>query len=61
MFLEFNWTANVYQPRFGDRFTDIRGVRSYETLADAKWHLETCKLQLGRKTDTMTWEIISAD
>lgn len=30
-YLEDNWTAGVYQARFGTSFTDIRGVRSWET------------------------------
>ena len=60
MFLEFNWTANVYQPRFGDSFTSVNGWRSFETLEQAKAELAYCHLKLGKKTDTRTWEIIEA-
>ena len=59
MYLEFDWTFNVYRPRFGDTFIDVRGVRSWESLKDAKWDLAVCKLKLGKKTDSRTWEIIT--
>jgi rubredoxin len=57
MFLEYDWTFNVYRPRLGDTFTDVRGERSWESLADAKWALKLCGLKLGRKTDSRTWAI----
>jgi hypothetical protein len=59
MYLEYNWTACVYQPRFGDTFTSVNGLRSYDSLATAKQELAIVKLKLGRKTDTRTWEIIA--
>ena len=61
MFLEFDWTFNVYRPRFGDRFTDVRGERSFETLKDARWALRMAGLRLGDKTNSRTWRIVSAD
>lgn len=59
LYLEFNWTAGTYQARFGDTFTDIRGVRSWGSLADAKADLATAGLMLGRKTDSRSWRIES--
>lgn len=61
MYLEYDWTFGVYRPRFGQTFTDIRGERSFSSLADAKYALAVCKLALGKKTDSRTWEIKSAD
>jgi hypothetical protein len=57
MFLEYDWTFNVYRPRLGDTFTDVRSERSWESLAAAKWALKLCGLKLGRKTDSRTWAI----
>jgi hypothetical protein len=57
MYLEFNWTANAYQFRFGDTFTDVQGYRSADSLDDARWILSTAKLKLGKKTDSRTWAI----
>jgi hypothetical protein len=59
MFLEYNWTAQVYQPRFGDSFTSVNGFRSFESIEEAKQVLGWCRLKLGKKTDSRTWEIIS--
>lgn len=59
MFLEYNWTACRYQPRFGDTFTDIRGERGWDSLDDAKAALEAAGLKLGRKTASRTWAIES--
>jgi len=61
LYLEFNWTANAYQPRFGDSFIDVRGERSFFTLADAKHALECAGLKLGDKTDSRTWRIESTN
>lgn len=61
MYLEFDWTFNVYRPRFGKTFTDIRGIRSYDHFEEVKAHLAQCGLKLGRKTDSRTWEIVSRD
>ena len=57
MHLEYNWTFCVYQPRVGASFTDIRGVRSYATLREARDHLASIGLALGKKTDSRTWRI----
>jgi hypothetical protein len=57
MFLEFNWTANVYIFRFGDVPTSVLGYRSAESLDEARWILSTAKLKLGKKTDSRTWAI----
>ena len=59
MFLEFNWTAGVYQGRLGATFTAIGGCRSFASLEEAKAVLNSCGLILGRKTDSRTWEILS--
>lgn len=59
-FIEFNWTANVYQFRIGTTFTDFRGVRSWETITDVRADLSAAGLRLGDKTDSMTWPVISA-
>jgi hypothetical protein len=60
MYVEFNWTANVYQFRFGHTFTSVGGFHSAEDLEGVRWILSTCKLKLGKKTDTRTWEILAA-
>lgn len=57
MYLEYDWTFNVYRPRVGNVFTSVNGCRSFESLDDAKQNLGWCKLKLGRKTDTRTWSI----
>jgi hypothetical protein len=57
MYLEYNWTACCYQPRFGDTFTSINGWRSFETLEQARTELALAGLKLGRKTDSRTWRI----
>ena len=59
MYLEYNWTACVYQPRLGRVFTAINGWRSFESLAIAELELSIVGLKLGRKTDSRTWEIIA--
>ncbi len=58
MYLEYDWTFNVYRPRFGQHFTAWRGRRSFETLAEAKEALADGMCKLGPKTDTRTWAII---
>lgn len=60
MYLEYDWTFDCYRPRFGRSWIDVRGERSWPTLQDAKLALSSAKLKLGRKTDTRTWEIVSA-
>lgn len=57
MYLEYDWTFNVYRPRFGTTFTAIADYQSFESLEDAKSVLGWCKLKLGRKTDSRTWKI----
>ena len=59
MFLEYNWTAGVYQFRFGHVWLDVVGYRSAETLDEARYILGLAKLKLGKKTDSRTWEVIS--
>jgi hypothetical protein len=60
MYLEFNWTANVYQFRFGHSFIDVRGFRSAESIDEAKYILGLAKLKVGKKTASRTWEIVEA-
>jgi len=57
MFLEYDWTFGVYKPRFGNTFTSVNGFHSFASMDEAKQHLAACKLQLGKKTDTRTWQI----
>jgi hypothetical protein len=59
MYLEYDWTFNVYRPRFGDSFISFRGHRSFESIDEVKQVLGSCGLKLGRKTDSRTWEIVS--
>lgn len=61
MYLEYDWTFGIFRPRFGDTFTGIRGVTFYDTMKQAKEHLASCGLALGKKTDSRTWEIITAE
>lgn len=61
MFLEYNWTANVYQPRVGDRFTDWRGYHSFATLEEARDVLAQSGCKLGKKTASRTWPIECGD
>ena len=60
MYLEFDWTCNVYRPRFGGTFTDIRGERSFATLRDADDALRFAGLIRGEKTDSRTWRLHAA-
>jgi hypothetical protein len=60
MFLEYDWTFNVYRPRFGDRFIAFRGWYSFESLDHARCELGYAGLKLGRKTDSRTWKIETA-
>lgn len=60
MFVEYDWSFNVYRFRFGQVFTDILGYRYADSMADAKLILAQAKLKLGRKTDSRTWEIVAA-
>ncbi|MGH7024178.1 MAG: hypothetical protein ACREEB_11395 [Caulobacteraceae bacterium] len=61
MFLEYDWTFNVYRPRFGAAFIDVRGERSWPSLAEAKAALADAGLTLGAKTDSRSWRIESTD
>ncbi len=61
MYLEYNWTACCYQPRFGNSFTSVNGWRFFETLQQAKNELAIAGLRLSRKTDSRTWQIERAD
>ncbi len=60
MFIEYDWTFMVYRPRFGLTFTDIRGERSFDSLADCRAALAAAGLRLGRKTDSRTWKVETA-
>jgi len=60
MYLEFDWTFNVYRARLGGTFTDIRGERSFPTLRDADDALRFAGLFRGEKTDSRTWRIRAA-
>lgn len=62
MFLEFNWTANVYQLRFGDTFIDLaNGERSWPTRLAAQFALSSHKLRLAEKTDSRTWRVVATE
>lgn len=61
MYLEHDWAFDCYRPRFGSTFIDVRGERSWESLADARWALQCAGLKLGKKTDSRTWEIETAE
>lgn len=58
MFVEYDWTFNVYRFRFGDTFTDWRGFRSLPSLSEVKALLGEAGCKLGRKTDSRTWAIV---
>jgi len=55
-FFEFNWTADAWQFRIGDRFTDFRGTRYWTTLADVKRDVANQGLVLV-KTDSRTYQL----
>lgn len=57
MFIEYDWTFNVYRPRFGDTFIAFRGERSWTSLQDARDALQMAGMKLGEKTDTHTWSV----
>lgn len=57
MYLEYDWTFNVYRPRLGSVFTSIAGQLSFESLCEAKQVLAWRGLKLGNKTDSRTWSI----
>ena len=59
MFLEYDWTFNVYRPRLGDTFIAWRGQRSFESLEHAREALALSGCRLGKKTDSRTWRIES--
>ena len=59
MFVEYDWTYNVYCFRHGENWTAFRGYRHLETLKDVKTLLECAGCKLGRKTDSRTWEIVA--
>jgi len=61
MYLEYDWTFGVFRPRVGRTFTDFRGYRSFETLAEAKAVLEQAGCRLGPKCASRTWRILCAD
>ncbi len=59
MYLEYNWTACCYQPRFGDVFISINGFRSYQDMRQAVQELRVMGLDVGKKTASRTWEIVT--
>ena len=59
MYLEYNWTALCYQPRFGQTFTSVNGHRSFDSLDHAREELAVVGLGIGKMTDSRTWEIIN--
>jgi hypothetical protein len=60
MYLEYDWTFNVYRARLGQTFTDVLGHRSWPSRRLAVETLARCGLRLGRKTDTRSWPIEAA-
>lgn len=56
-FFEFNWTADCWQFRIGDHFTDYRGTRSWPTLKDVKAEVAAHGLVL-KKTDSRTYQLL---
>jgi hypothetical protein len=57
MFLEYDWTFNVWRVRFGDRFISWRGEQSFASKQDAIEALRAGGCQLTQKTDSRTWRI----
>jgi hypothetical protein len=55
MFLEYDWTSNMYRSHLGGAFPWIE--HSFETLADARHDLRLIGLRMGAKTDERTWRI----
>lgn len=51
---EYNWTANCWQFRIGDEWTNYRGARSWATLKDVKADVAAQGLVLV-KTDSRTY------
>lgn len=58
MYLEHDWTFNVYRVRFGSTFIDWRGYRSFASRKEAHYILALTGNHIGRKTDSRTWEIV---
>ena len=56
-FIEYNWTAGVFQFRVGQSFTDFRGERSWPDMASVKAALAAGGCRLGKKTDSRTWPV----
>ena len=56
-FFEYNWTADCWQFRIGDRFTDYRGQRSWATLKDVIWTVQQQGLGVY-KTDSRTYQLM---
>ena len=61
MYVEYDWTFNVYRVRAGQTFTDWRGQYSFESLDDVRTTLSQSGCKLGKKTDSRTWPIETAD
>jgi hypothetical protein len=62
LFLEFDWTFNVYRFRFGETFIGFGRYqeRSFATLRDATATAAEQGLAIGRKTDSRTWQVQQA-
>lgn len=60
MFLEYDWTFNVYRPRFGASFISIGpdNVRSFDSLDYACTYLATLGLRIAGKSASRTWRVI---
>jgi hypothetical protein len=57
MFLEYDWTSDLYRSRGLDEFSSIVGLRTFATLADARRELNLVGLRLVRRLDLRTWQI----
>jgi len=60
MFIEYDWTYDLYRIRFGSVWTSFRGVSDWQSLKDVKFDLERGGCKLGRKTDSRTSEVVTA-
>jgi len=55
MFLEYDWTSNLYRSHLAGAFMSIE--HSFETLAGARHALRLVGLRIGDKIDACTWRI----
>ncbi len=61
MFIEFDWTYGCFRCRFGQVWTSFQGVSTWDNLKDVRFDLERGGCKLGKKTDSRTWEVLSAE